>query len=222
MTKTPKCLVIDTDIASSAGGVGTQNIRSKSCREFLIAVTDTNHKIVTTETIRLEWHGHQSRFTKGWLVSMVAQRRVCWIDAPADDELRDRLEKVDQDEREVMLRKLERFQELHKADQDQHEEMLGKIQYVEDELVKGQKKRDVMLKDVHLIEAALKADKIVISMDETVRRCFHEATQKIGTLKQIAWVNPCKSEEMPIQWLQDGAELERERLLGYSRGNGES
>src|SRR5436305_10717657 len=121
-------------------------MRSISCRDCLIAVKDTKHKIVTTETIRVEWHKHQSRFTRAWLVSMVAQRRVCWIDATADDEL------------------------CYKVKQ----------------CTSNEKKREAMLKDVHLIEAALKSDKVVISMDETVRQHFHGATRKIGILKQIA------------------------------------
>jgi hypothetical protein len=157
--------------------MNAQEMRSKSCRDFLIAVKDTKHKIVTTETIRAEWHKHQSRFTKAWLVSMVAQRRVCWIDAPANDELRRKVEQCTSNE----------------------------------------KKREAMLKDVHLIEAALKSDKIVISMDESVRQHFHGVTHRIGLLKQIAWVNPRKSEDTPINWLQEGAELEKERLLGYRK-----
>lgn len=66
-------------------------------------------------------------------------------------------------------------------------------------------------------EAAIEADRIVISLDETVRNCFREATQTIGVLKHIAWVNPCKSEETPLDWLQSGAALEQKRLLGYRR-----
>jgi hypothetical protein len=54
-------------------------------------------------------------------------------------------------------------------------------------------------------------------MDETVRYFFHEITRRIRALKRIAWVNPCISEEAPIDWLKNGAELERERLLGYRR-----
>ncbi len=106
---------------------------------------------------------------------MHARRRVCWIDAPADDGLR---------------RKVEQY-------------------------TPGENKREAMLKDIHLVEAAFQADKIVISMDETVRQCFYEVTQKISPLRQIVWVNPCKSEEAALDWLQHGAELERERLLGY-------
>jgi len=105
----PKCLVIDTDIARSAGGLDAQEGRSKSCRDFLTAVLETQHKVVTTEAIRTEWHKHQSRFTRIWLVSMVARKKM----------------------------------------------------------------------------------------------------------RQIVWVNPCKDEETPVAWLQDGAALEKERKLGH-------
>ncbi len=179
MTKGPKCLVIDTDIASAASDKDTRDARSKDCRNFLLAVRDTRHKLVSTEAIRAEWHMHQSRFTRIWLASMVARSQVCWIDAPADDRLRRKVE----------------------------------------QRATSEKKREAMLKDVHLIEAAYQADKVVSSMDETVRHCFHQATQKIGVLKQIAWVNPCKSEETIIDWLRNGAELEKERLLGYRGEN---
>ncbi len=179
MTQSSRCLVIDTDIASAATERDTRDARSKDCRIFLLTVKDTGHKVVSTEAIRAEWNKHQSRFTKAWLVSMHARRRVCWIETPADDELR---------------RKVEQY-------------------------TPGENKREAMLKDIHLVEAPFQADKIVISMDETVRKCFHEVTHEIRKLKQIAWVNPCKSEEAALDWLQNGAELERERLLGYRKEN---
>jgi hypothetical protein len=116
-----------------------------------------------------------------WFSSMVARRKVCWIDAPANEELRHKVEEV----------------------------------------APHENKRQAMLKDIHLIEAAFEADKIVISMDETVRGCFHEITLRVGVLKQIAWVNPCKDEETPIDWLKDGAELEKDRLLGYQKEDGD-
>ena len=107
---------------------------------------------------------------------MMAHKRVCWVDAPANDELRHKVEVV----------------------------------------AFSENKRRAMLKDIHLVEAAFKADKIVISMDEKVRNCFHETAQTISILKQIAWVNPSNDEKTPLEWLQDGAELQKERLLGYS------
>lgn len=80
-----------------------------------------------------------------------------------------------------------------------------------------QKSRAAMLKDMLLIEAALLADKIVTSRDETVRQYFHEATSTIAILKQITWANPCKDDEKVIEWLENGAEREKERRLGYNK-----
>jgi hypothetical protein len=179
VTQSSRCLVIDADIASAATDRDTKDARSKDCREFLLGVKDTRHKVVSTEAIRAEWNKHQSRFTKAWLVSMYARRKVCWIDAPADDELHTKVEQC----------------------------------------ATSENKREAMLKDIHLIEAAFQADRIVVSMDEAVRHCFHEVTHEIRKLKLIAWVNPCKSEETPLNWLHSGAEPERERLLGYRKEN---
>ena len=78
----------------------------------------------------------------------------------------------------------------------------------------NQKKRDAMLKDIHLIEAALQADKIVISMDGTVKGYFQEVTREVFVLRDIVWVNPCKEDETPLEWLQNGAESEKKRCLG--------
>ena len=105
---------------------------------------------------------------------MVAKKKVCWVDAPADDALRHTIE----------------------------------------ETASSEKKRAAMLKDIHLVEAALQADKIVISMDDTVRHCLHDIAFSIGVLKHIIWVNPYTGEDNAIGWLQDGAKPEKERLLG--------
>lgn len=78
-------------------------------------------------------------------------------------------------------------------------------------------KRQAMLKDVHLVEAAMHADKIVASLDETVRLCFHETAATVVVLKHIVWVNPCKDEEQAIEWLERGAEREEKRCLGYHK-----
>ncbi len=179
MGKSSRCLVIDTDIASAASDRVTIDPRPKDCRELLETVRDAKHRVVRTEAVRAEWDKHQSLFTRKWLASMFAQKQVCKIDAPANDQL------------------------------------LGNIE----RHAISEKKRDAMLKDTHLVEAALQADKIVISMDEKVRQAFGEVTYKIRPLALIAWVNPCVSDEMVIDWLQRGAPLEKERLLGYGREN---
>ncbi|MGH7596646.1 MAG: hypothetical protein ACREOI_09850 [bacterium] len=72
-----------------------------------------------------------------------------------------------------------------------------------------------MLKDIHLIEAAKTTDQTVIALDETVRKLFVAAGQRVGEMRNIVWVNPDKVEEQPISWLENGAKLEKKRLLGF-------
>jgi hypothetical protein len=88
-------------------------------------------------------------------------------------------------------------------------------QYTE-QCAPSENKRNAMLKDIHLVEAALLADNIVVSMDEVVRSCFHDLSQQAHQLKQLTWVNPCQEHEHALTWLRDGAEQARERCLGYA------
>jgi hypothetical protein len=100
---------------------------------------------------------------------------------------------------------------VHNLNTPINEELHLKIE----DLAINDKKRAAMLKDVHLIEAALLADKIIISIDRTAKGYFQEIMQEIVVLKQITWANPCIDEEEVIDWLTNGAELEEKRLLGY-------
>lgn len=73
----------------------------------------------------------------------------------------------------------------------------------------------VMQKDLILIETALKADMSVISRDDTVRSLYRREAKNVNKLKYIVWVNPAKEDENPIVWLQEGAQPEPNRMLGY-------
>jgi hypothetical protein len=55
---------------------------------------ETQHKVVLTKAIQAEWNKHQSLTTLTWRSTMIAQKRVCLIDAPADNELRHKVEHV--------------------------------------------------------------------------------------------------------------------------------
>ncbi|WP_085523863.1 hypothetical protein [Tuberibacillus sp. Marseille-P3662] len=70
-----------------------------------------------------------------------------------------------------------------------------------------------MLKDVHLIEAALVTDQIVVSCDEKVRDHFYSISHKSEYLRLLIWVNPTKPNEEPISWLKDGANILEEKKL---------
>jgi hypothetical protein len=73
--------------------------------------------------------------------------------------------------------------------------------------------RSALEKDCHLVEAALKADQIVISRDETVRNLFKGVCPRLEELKPILWANPEMQEEGTAEWVRAGAKLERARRL---------
>ena len=73
---------------------------------------------------------------------------------------------------------------------------------------------EVMRKDFHLLEAARSTDQAIISLDETVRGLFARATQHVGEIRDIVWVNPERTEEEePIEWLKNGAPPDDHRKL---------
>lgn len=93
---------------------------------------------------------------------------------------------------------------------------------INDELWKGvedftefDNQREAMIKDLLLIEAALVTDKIIVSLDEIVRKLFDRAAEQVEELRNIVWVNPAKPEEQVISWLESGAAAELERMLGF-------
>jgi hypothetical protein len=80
-------------------------------------------------------------------------------------------------------------------------------------VVKRSRSAEAMLKDCRLIEAAMSADQIVLSLDETVRALFAGASHTVGEIGHIIWVNPDIEEDKCAQWLADGAKQERPRQL---------
>ena len=73
---------------------------------------------------------------------------------------------------------------------------------------------EALQKDFHLLQAALATDQTVISLDETVRGLFKQASQQVGEIRDIIWVNPDRTaKEQPIAWLQNGAPSEPHRRL---------
>jgi hypothetical protein len=73
--------------------------------------------------------------------------------------------------------------------------------------------RLAMLKDCHLIEAARATDRIVASLDETVKSLFTSTCREIAQFREVIWINPTKPEEKSIAWLNAGAPAERARML---------
>jgi hypothetical protein len=76
----------------------------------------------------------------------------------------------------------------------------------------------IIEKDICLCELAFRSDKIIASMDDSVRNHLGNLAERIVELQQIVWVNPENQDENVIAWLAEGAPAENERKLGqYSK-----
>ena len=76
-----------------------------------------------------------------------------------------------------------------------------------------EKEINAMLKDFHLLGAALETDQTIISLEKCVQQLFARAAQQVLEIRDIIWVNPDRTEERPILWLQNGAPPEPHRQL---------
>ncbi len=78
------------------------------------------------------------------------------------------------------------------------------------------KNRDAMLKDAFLLEAALAAtDRMVASLDDTVKGLFATLVETLPRYGKVVWINPSSEEDSVIEWLRSGAKPEPTRRLGY-------
>jgi len=74
-----------------------------------------------------------------------------------------------------------------------------------------------VLKDMRLVEAALAADRTIVSCDRPARAAFAEAAEQVQELQRIVWVNPTDMTEVELTaWLEEGAPPREEWKLGYS------
>lgn len=72
-----------------------------------------------------------------------------------------------------------------------------------------------MLKDVHLLEAALATDSVVVSLDDVVKNLFSASCQSVGEIKSIVWVNPDEGNGKTQAWLEKGAKPDKNLRLGF-------
>ncbi len=169
--KPPRRLVIDVDVARSAGE--SKHPISSACRRFLETMLSVGHHVVMTDAIKEEWNSHQSRYFRIWLRQMWSRKQVNRVEEESNDNLRKKINKA-----------------------------------------VTPKQKIVVDKDVHLIEAAIATDRLVTSRDETARSAFGDASDDVGELRRIVWINPTQKYEKPIEWLQKGAKFEAHRQLG--------
>jgi len=75
--------------------------------------------------------------------------------------------------------------------------------------------QEAMRKDLLLITAALRTDKVIVSLDDTARTHFAAASRAVGEIRNIVWVNPGITGEEVLTWLQNGAKPEKALRLGF-------
>lgn len=184
-----KRLVIDASVLRAAGSVNAVDARSRNCRDLLQAVVRICHRAVLTPELREEWNKHQSRFALTWRRDMVQRRKTVEIMVEPDDDLRTRIEAAP-------------LEALRGSRLDE---------------VAVRQRRAAMLKDCRLIEAALQADRIIISRDDAVRALFATASETVTDLRRVVWVNPDHAEEECLEWLAGGARPEPSRTLASYR-----
>lgn len=69
-------VVVDASVARAAGGADASDPVSCACRDVLMALRAAKLRLAMSGALHDEWHRHASAFTRKWLVSMHARRRV--------------------------------------------------------------------------------------------------------------------------------------------------
>lgn len=64
-------------------------------------------------------------------------------------------------------------------------------------------------KDAHLVEAALAADRIVVSCDDTARAQFRGLAAHAGLLHAVRWVNPLQDSDRLTAWMNRRAPADK-------------
>ena len=75
-------------------------------------------------------------------------------------------------------------------------------------------KTNALLKDIHLIEAALRSDSIIISCDQRMQKLINEAAQTTTAIRSICWSDPCQELDEAVNWVASGASIETTRRFG--------
>jgi len=182
-----KWLIIDASIGGTAGsGSAEADTPKEKCRICLRAILSYSYGAIFYPQTWEEWQRHKSGYSRQWLADMYSRKRLKKVVAGTivDTGLRARVAR------------------LHGAEIGR-EKITAAI-------------CEIMLKDCHLLEAALDkgADRIVLSLDDSVRFHFKAVSIQIKDIRKIIWVNPDNPEDNALAWLEAGAGPEAHRMLG--------
>jgi hypothetical protein len=108
------------------------------------------------------------------------------------------------------LRQMAARGKWHRLPEEPNTGLVDRVDALPDD---GTVDRVQMLKDVHLVEAAMATDGIVLSMDDKMFRRLNRHHAAIGLSKVVAWMNPEEPGEACCRWLERGALIAEARCL---------
>ncbi|UKS30056.1 hypothetical protein LOZ80_14405 [Paenibacillus sp. HWE-109] len=85
----PRSFVVDACIARSSGH--NEKPVSTNCRVLLEVLLDSHNIVCFNKELSMEWNTHQSSFARKWRTSMVARRKIKFIDNCENIQLRELL-----------------------------------------------------------------------------------------------------------------------------------
>lgn len=111
--------------------------------------------------------------------------------------------------------------------------MVGKkkvefIKDIENEKIRGglevcsilsETKKSAVIKDLHLVEAAVQTDNLIVSNDDKMRANTVVLAHSCSEIHDIMWVNPTNENEKAIDWLIGGCYKEEFRTIGFLSNN---
>lgn len=86
--------MIDASVLRASGATDATHPTATQCRDFLIAVLEICHRVILSDTLRVEWKNHASKFAHTWWTSMEARRKVRRVDDDINEEIRRSLQKA--------------------------------------------------------------------------------------------------------------------------------
>lgn len=188
--KASRRLVIDASVVRSA--TLSDNPTSNACREFLDTVYSVCHRVVLSEEIYEEWDYNALQIhtpSDKQRIRYLANWMVAMGRRRGGKILRPHVA------RDVALR--------------------TKINH----LGLPEASRREISDDLHLIEAALACDSIVISRDDSVRVLLQSATRSCPEFAKVLWCNPVDLGNEALEWLRSGARSVKAWQLGSKRSS---
>jgi hypothetical protein len=157
-----RLLVIDANIARSAGGENAIHPTSQHCRDTLKLILELAHHAAMSPPLLDEWKRHRSVYARTWLHSMFARKRVAPLSPKEHRTLRQAVDTIPS--------------------------LTGKD-------------RAAVFKDLHLVETAIACDRIILSLDDTMKKLITFTSQVIKNLRDLSWANPDSAHEDVKVWL---------------------